>query len=65
MSKIIQYALYPDSGPLTRIAILFDGQTVKLFLEGEQESLIIPPGEGIEIVGAISHLNRIPVFEVG
>lgn len=63
--RIIQYENYPNSGPEKRVAILFDGETVKVWLSDgstDVHPIIIPTDTGIEIIGAISEINRIGNF---
>ncbi len=61
--RIIQYENNPNSGPEKRVAVIFDGETVKVWLtDGGSlgtQPIIIPADTGIEIVGAISEINRI------
>ena len=58
---IIRYT-NPHQAREIRVAVLFDGETVKVWLsEGARDSypILISPGTGIEIVGALTEINRI------
>ena len=58
---IIRYT-NPHAAIEIRVAILFDGETVKVWLrEGANDiyPILVSPGTGIEIVGALTEINRI------
>ena len=58
---IIRYT-NPHQAREIRVAVLFDGETVKVWLsEGTRDSypILVSPGTGIEIVGALTEINRI------